>query len=102
MGPSLSRSRAATLSVSFMPMIAKYSGRPTMRAPVAAASSMRRPASCRLAATWGPEAICTAATRNIDCVTLMVSRSACGVVDELRVMIMAWPRRPWRAAPRGA
>ena len=87
-GPSPSRSRAATLSVSFMPMIAKYSGSAMMRAPVDAASSMRRPASCRFAATFGPEAIWIAATRNIDCVIDMVSRSAAGVVEFL-VMIMA-------------
>jgi len=67
-----------------MPMIAKYSGSAMMRAPVAAASSRRRPASCRFPATCGPEAIWIAATRNIDCVVLIVSRSACGVV-ELRV-----------------
>src|SRR6185436_7704188 len=79
-GPLPSFSRAATLSVSFIPMMAKYSGRATMRAPVAAASSMRRPASCRFAATFGPEAIWIAATRNIDCVVDIVSRNASGVV----------------------
>src|SRR5258706_1501927 len=85
-GPSLSRSRAATLSVSFITMMAKYSGSAMMRAPVAAASSIRRPASCRFACTFGPEAIWIAATRNIDCVFDIVSRSASGVV--VLVMIM--------------
>ena len=70
-------------------MMAKYSGSAMMRAPVAAASSISRPASCRFAATCGPEAIWIAATRNIDCVEDMASRSASGVVEFL-VMIIAW------------
>jgi len=100
-GPLPSRSRASTLSVSFIPMIAKYSGSAMMRAPVAAASSTRRSASCRLAATCGPEAIWIAATRNIDCVEDIASRRASGVV-EFRVMIISAlrPRRPLcRARP---
>ena len=82
-------------------MIAKYSGSAMMRAPVAAASSIRRPASCRLAATLGPEAIWIAATRNIDCVMTNVSRSASGVVEFL-VMIIAGYASAAAAAAVGA
>ncbi len=98
MGPAPSFSRMATLSVSFMPMMQKYSGSAMMRAPVAAASSISRAASSRLACTCGPEAICTAATRNMLCVVTTVSRRASGVV-EFFVMIMASGRAPRGSAP---
>jgi len=80
-----------------MPMRQKYSGSAMRRAPVAAASSTRRAASCRFACTWGPEAIWMAATRNMLWVVSTVSRSASGVVEFL-VMIMAGIR----GAPRPA
>ena len=61
MGPLPSCSRTATLSVSFMPIMAKYSGKTTSLAPWLAATSIRRSASLKLAATLGPEAIWIAA-----------------------------------------
>ena len=64
-GPLPSASRAFTLSVSFMPMMQKYSGSATRRAPASTASSMSCSASARLAGTLGPDAIWMAATRTV-------------------------------------
>jgi hypothetical protein len=65
-GPEPSASIASTLSVSRMPISAKYSGSTMMCAPAAAASATRRVASSRFALTCGPDAIWIAATRKKD------------------------------------
>jgi hypothetical protein len=56
-GPLPSTSATATLSVSFMPMMAKNSGNATSLAPALTAMLIKRSASARFAATLGPEAI---------------------------------------------